>query len=67
MSTDCFGNPTPGIPPSISDTFADIQTYRDVPYTLRAEYHRARVNAMIGRGSADDAWALLRRVQEARR
>jgi len=61
---DCFGSPTPGIPPSISDTFADIQTYKPVPYALKAEYHEARVNAMIGREPADRAWVLLRRINQ---
>ena len=62
MSRDCFGNPTPGIPPSISDTYHDIQTYKGVPFEQRMEYHYARTNAMIGRGSAELAWGMLRRM-----
>jgi hypothetical protein len=64
--TDCFGNPTPGIPPSISDTFADIRTYGVVPLDLRMEYHYARTDAMIGRGPAEHAWELLARMNRIR-
>ena len=62
MSRDCFGNPTPGIPPSISDTFADIQRYKPIPLEQRMKYHRARTDAMIGRGDPERAWGLLRRI-----
>lgn len=63
--SDCFGNPTPGIPPSISDTFADIEHYRHVPVMTRIEYHDARVAAMIGRGDPQYAWMLLRDIHAA--
>lgn len=62
MSRDCFGNPTPGIPPSISDTHHDILTYKPIPFEQRMEYHYARVDAMIGRAPADVVWAKLRRM-----
>lgn len=61
MAADCFGNPTP-YPPSISDTFADIQRYKPIPLAQRMEYHYARTDAMIGRGSNERAWGLLRRM-----
>lgn len=60
MSRDCFGNATPGIPPSIADTFADIERYRPIPLSQRLEYHYARTDAMIGRGDPEVAWAKLR-------
>ena len=62
MTTDCFGNPTPGIPPSISDTFDAIQTYKVVPFETRMEYHYARTDLMIGRGDSERAWALIRKM-----
>lgn len=62
MSRDCFGNPTPGVPPSISDTFHDIQRYACVPLDIRMDFHDARVNALIGRESPERAWALMRRM-----
>ena len=61
MASDCFGNPT-DFPPSICDTFHDIQTYGVVPWEVRDEYHRARTAAMIGRGSREHAWGLFRRL-----
>ena len=60
--TDCFGNPTPGIPPSISDTFSDIQRYKSIPWAQRDAYHRARVDALIGRADPAIAWGKLRRI-----
>lgn len=59
---DCFGNPTPGIPPSIIDDFHSIKRYACVPYEIRDRYHRARTDALIGRGSPDAAWAIMRRM-----
>lgn len=59
---DCFGNATPGIPPSISDTFHDIQTYAPIPFDQRMAYHYARTDAMVGRAPVERAWGLLRRM-----
>lgn len=59
---DCFGNPTPGIPPSISDTYHDIKTYAVVDFDTRYRYHHARTDAMIGRGDPEKAWAILRKM-----
>lgn len=65
MTTDCFDNPTPGVPPSISDTFAAIRRYATIPWSQRDDYHRARVDAMIGHGSHADAWDKLREMNLA--
>lgn len=59
---DCFGNPTPGIPPSISDTFYDVKRYAPIPFDQRMEYHHARIDALIGRGDPEIAWGKLRRI-----
>lgn len=55
---DCFGNPTPGVPPSISDDFASIQRYAAIPWAQRYAYHVARVDALIGRTDPQHAWRL---------
>ncbi len=62
--TDCFGNPTPGIPPSICDTFADIARYKPIPWADRYAYHQARTDALIGRGDPAIAWAKLRDMND---
>lgn len=49
-------------PPSISDTYYDIQLYACVPFEERMAYHYARTDAMIGRGTAEAAWAKLRGI-----
>jgi hypothetical protein len=59
MAADIFGNPTP-YPPSIADTFADIQRYACVPLDVRLAYLDLRSDAMVGRATAEDAWARLR-------
>jgi hypothetical protein len=64
MTHDCFGNPTPGIPPSISDTHHDITRFRPVPFGRRLEYHYARINALVGRAPADRAWTLYYQMLE---
>jgi hypothetical protein len=56
VTHDCFGNPTPGIPPSISDDFASIERWRHVPFQARLMYHYARTDAMIGRLPVAAAW-----------
>lgn len=58
MSADCFGNHTP-YPPSISDTYADIQRYAHVPLDVRMEYHYLCTDAMVGRATVEQAWARL--------
>jgi hypothetical protein len=65
-TTDCFGNPTPGIPGSISDTYADIQVYAVVPLAMRLDYHYARIDALMGRESPERAWNLLAEMDRMR-
>lgn len=62
-TTDCFGNATPGLPPGIADSHADIARYRSIPFAQRYEYLNARTDAMIGQGSAERAWGLYWNLQ----
>lgn len=62
MTHDCFGNPTPGIPPAIADTFYDIELFRPIPFAQRYEYMNARTTAMIGQGDPEVAWTLYYRM-----
>lgn len=64
MTYDCFGNATPGIPPSIADDFASIDRYRPIPVTRRLDYNDARVTAMIGTGDARVAWDMYHAMND---
>jgi hypothetical protein len=64
MTYDCFGNPTPGIPPSIADDFASIVRYAPIPWAQRDAYHMARVDALIGRGDPEIAWSMLCKMKD---